>query len=118
MPEAIQETCLHVVSRCDQPIKLAYYGFIDATGELQSIVMAADLDPLFALQLMQRGSSTLSQRGAQYEAGYTSRESFIGCFARTTLQSRPRLAFEYRTNRLTRLRIRLTVVFKGSAYLA
>lgn len=71
MPEAIQETCLHVVSRCDHPIKLADYGFIDATGELQSIVMAADLDPLFALQLMQRGSSTLSQRGAQYEAGYT-----------------------------------------------
>lgn len=46
--EAIQEQCLSAVSRCDHPLVLADYGFIDAKVKMKSIVAEADVDPAFA----------------------------------------------------------------------
>jgi len=118
VPEANEEQFLNVVSRCDHPIVLADYGFIDKSGRLRSIVMDAELDAAFRHFLIQRGSVKLEKRGAQFEAGYVNRQLFIGCFARTNLETRPTITFAPRAPMLIRMRIRLRVIMKGSWYLA
>ncbi|MBF4210166.1 hypothetical protein EI533_20775 [Pseudomonas donghuensis] len=118
MPEAIEEEFLNVVSCCDHPIKFADYGFLDHKGKIQSIVMTADVDPHFAHRLIQRGSVKLEKRGDHFEIGYLSRQRIIGCFARTNLELRPRLAFASSTSFLQRTWVWFRIRIKGTRYLA
>lgn len=108
---------MHVVSRCDHPIQLADYGFIDAWGKIHSIIEKSDFNPLFANDLVERGSTRLESRGAHFEVGYECDTVVMGCYARTNLETRPRMTFVSSSFWIMRLWVRLKVLRKGERYL-
>lgn len=116
-PEAIRETCMHVVSISEHSIKISDYGFIELNGQLTSIPMESELTSYIAHEGLFRGSTTLEKRGDSMEVGYCRNRPAIGCFALTNVQTRPKVAFGYDTPRWKRLYVRLKVLWKGEAYL-
>lgn len=90
--ENIPQTMLHVVSRCDHAVVVVDYGFIRESGELVSLPEIWEEDPNDEDALV-RGSATLSKRNESYEVGTEINWRAIGCYARTSAQRRPRLAF-------------------------
>lgn len=116
-PEAIPETCMHVVSSSDHPIQVADYGFIEEDGQLCSIPFEAGLGAYIAQEGLFIGSSHLESRGDSLVVGYCRRKPVLGSYALTNLQSRPKIAFSYDVPLWVRIRIRLRVIWKGKGYL-
>lgn len=93
-PEIDYRETLHVVSRCDHPIKLADYGFVDSRGQICSLPYmfeAAGAGDDF--DVMSRGTTALEKRNDSFEIGLPMKERQVAACARTTAQDRYTLGF-------------------------
>ena len=113
-PQISPGECLHVVSLCDHPIRIADYGYVIRTGNLLSIPQLDADDPNDDGHITY-GSRLLETRNAYFEAGRILRSRPVGVYARTTSQSRPQIAFRDDTptwmRYWLRLKIRMKVVY-------
>lgn len=116
-PEAIPETMMNVVSKSDHPIRVVDFGFIDLNGRLVSIPLEIDLLNLHSDEVERYGSPILNRRGDSFQVGYCMAHGVLGCYARTSLQTRPCMAFGFDTSLVKRARISIKVYLAGSAYL-
>lgn len=91
-PQISPGECLHVVSLCDHPIRIADYGYVMRTGNLLSIPQLDADDPNDDDHITY-GSPLLRTRNSYFEAGRIIRSHPVGVYARTTSQSRPHIAF-------------------------
>lgn len=96
-PQITPGEFLHVVNLCDHPIRLADYGYVMRTGKLLSLPQMDANEPTDS-ERVSYGSSLLESRNSSFETGTTLRDRPIGVYARTTNQSKPRVAFRDETS--------------------
>lgn len=116
-PSIEPATMLHVVSHSDHPIKLTDWGFIGAKGSFHSFQLDWDAGELQNEEISSHGSSDLADRGAFFESGYVRMTEPLGAYAKSVMQTRPRLYFNSEMPYWRRGWIRLRLLFQPN-YLA
>jgi hypothetical protein len=116
-PAIEQETILHVVNVSNHAISLKDWGFIEPSGQFDSLPLAYEAGSLQNEEITSRGSPTLVERNATFETGYIRTHNPIGAYAISVTQSRPRLCFYSDTPHWRRLRVRLRLLSRSN-YLA
>jgi hypothetical protein len=106
---------LHVVSRCDHPMRIADYGYVMPDGRLFSIPQFDDDEPDDDQRLVY-GSRCLDKRNDSFETGMEIRDRTIGVYAVTTSQTHPTIAFRYDIPAWQRGWVRAKILWKSGRY--
>ena len=88
---------MHVISYRDHPIQLTDYGFIDPDLQFSSVPLEQELYDFHDSHVFTHGASIFEKRSDYFEIGYIRRNTPIGAFARSVIQSRLRIGFAYDT---------------------
>lgn len=100
---------LHVISRCDHPMRIADYGYVMPDGRRLSIPQLDDEEPNDDPRLVY-GSRILEARNASFETGMELRDRPVGVYAITTSQTRPTVAFQYDIPTWHRILVRFKIL--------
>jgi len=95
---------LHVISRCDQLIRIANFGHVMPDGRRLSIPQREDDE-----RRLVYGSRLLDKRNDSFETGMELRDRPIGVYAITTSQTHPTIAFRYDISAWQQVRVRVRV---------
>jgi len=106
---------LHVVCRCDHPIEIADYGFVNVHGKLVSLPIEFQIDPAEEGDwYYRRGELRLTERNAWFEAGVRRDFKAIGAFAITSTQSRPTINFRQGTPLFQQVKARARQIVRAN----
>jgi len=113
----VREEFMHVINLSDHPVKLADWGWIDKDMRLRSIPSELSEPDFMDSKPWTTGSEDLEKRNDVFEIGYLRRDWPIGAYARSAAQRRPRIAFRYDVSMRLKIKIRIRVWWRGTAYL-
>jgi hypothetical protein len=108
-PQICPGEYLHVISRCDHPIRIADFGYVMPDGRRLSIPQLEDDEPDDERRLVY-GSRLLDKRNDSYETGMELRDRPIGVYAITTSQTHPTIAFRYDISAWRRVWVRFKIL--------